>query len=392
MDNNAYLLRCRSTGEGLLIDAANEADRLLDLSATRRSATVSPPTGTATTGRRCAEVVERHRRPDGRARRGRDGHAGAGRPSRSRTGTGHGRRRPTLTVIHLRGPHPGLDRAALPTTRTGPPHLFTGDSLFPGGAGQHRGPAAASPRCWTTWRRRSSARLPTTTWVYPGHGNDTTLGAERPQLAGVARPRLVTVRPARADEAPAISALRCARRSRGYDPAFLDACRDDLTIDPAWCDGVRLVVAEEAGTLLGYARVAGGPPVGELAGLFVDPSAIGRGVGGVLLRHAVAIAARLGMTALEIDSDPNAEPFYRQPAPCAPASPRAPSTRPASSPPRAGRAGRQAGLVSGVRGCVPVPGDPGGVRQGGGAADTGVVSAATTPVVVRARGNRCEDF
>ena len=63
--------------------------------------------------------------------------------------------------------------------------------------------------------------------------------------------------------------------------------------------------------LLGYARVAGGPPVGELAGLFVDPAAIGRGVGGVLLRHAVAIAAGLGMTALEIDSDPNAEPFYR---------------------------------------------------------------------------------
>ena len=119
----------------------------------------------------------------------------------------------------------------------------------------------------------------------------------------------MTVRPARADEAPTISAL--ALRSKGhwgYDPAFLDACRDDLTIDPAWCDGVRLVVAEEAGTLLGYALVAGGPPVGELAGLFVDPSAIGRGVGGLLLRHAVAIA---GMTALEIDSDPNAEPFYR---------------------------------------------------------------------------------
>jgi GNAT superfamily N-acetyltransferase len=123
---------------------------------------------------------------------------------------------------------------------------------------------------------------------------------------------VVTVRPARADEAAAISAL--ALRSKGhwgYDPAFLDACRDDLTIDPAWCDGVRLVVAEEAGALLGYARIAGGPPLGELAGLFVDPTAIGRGVGGLLLRHAVGIAAGLGMTALEIESDPNAERFYR---------------------------------------------------------------------------------
>jgi GNAT superfamily N-acetyltransferase len=130
----------------------------------------------------------------------------------------------------------------------------------------------------------------------------------------VARSRLVspTVRAARPAEAEAISAL--ALRSKGhwgYDPAFLEACRADLTIDPAWCDGVRLVVAEEDGTLLGYARVAGEAPVGELAGLFVDPAAMGRGVGGLLLRHSVRIAAGLGMRVLEIDSDPYAEPFYR---------------------------------------------------------------------------------
>jgi GNAT superfamily N-acetyltransferase len=122
----------------------------------------------------------------------------------------------------------------------------------------------------------------------------------------------VVVRAGRPAEAGAISAL--ALRSKGhwgYDPAFLAACRDDLTIDPAWCDGVRLLVAEEAGVLLGYARVAGEPPVGELAGLFVDPAAIGRGVGGLLLRAAVAVAARLGIEVLEIDSDPYAEPFYR---------------------------------------------------------------------------------
>jgi GNAT superfamily N-acetyltransferase len=123
---------------------------------------------------------------------------------------------------------------------------------------------------------------------------------------------VVTVRPARPSEAPAISAL--ALRSKGhwgYDPAFLEACRADLTIDPAWCDGVRLVVADEAGTLLGYARVSGEPPVGELDGLFVDPAAIGRGVGGLLLRHAIGIARDLGLRALAIDSDPHAEAFYR---------------------------------------------------------------------------------
>jgi GNAT superfamily N-acetyltransferase len=122
----------------------------------------------------------------------------------------------------------------------------------------------------------------------------------------------VTVRPARAAEAEAISALALRSKAHwGYDADFLTACRADLTIRPEWCDGVRLVVAEQDGVLLGYARVAGEPPVGELAGLFVDPAAIGRGVGGVLLRHAVRMAAGFGMSALEIVSDPNAEPFYR---------------------------------------------------------------------------------
>jgi GNAT superfamily N-acetyltransferase len=45
--------------------------------------------------------------------------------------------------------------------------------------------------------------------------------------------------------------------------------------------------------------------------LFVDPPAIGRGVGGLLLRHALGTAAALGIDTLEIDSDPYAEPFYR---------------------------------------------------------------------------------
>jgi GNAT superfamily N-acetyltransferase len=122
---------------------------------------------------------------------------------------------------------------------------------------------------------------------------------------------VVIVRVGRPEDAGEISAL--ALRSKGvwgYDPDFLEACREDLTIDPGWCDGVRLVVAERDGVLLGYARVAGAAPVGELAGLFVDPGAIGSGVGGVLLRRAVEIAAGLGMHTLELDSDPHAEAFY----------------------------------------------------------------------------------
>jgi GNAT superfamily N-acetyltransferase len=121
----------------------------------------------------------------------------------------------------------------------------------------------------------------------------------------------VILRPARPAEAGEISELALRSKAHwGYDPAFLEACRDDLTIDPAWCDGVRLVVAEHGDRLLGYARVAGTAPAGELAGLFVDPVAIGTGVGGLLLRHATAIAAGLGLETLSIDSDPYAEPFY----------------------------------------------------------------------------------
>jgi GNAT superfamily N-acetyltransferase len=121
----------------------------------------------------------------------------------------------------------------------------------------------------------------------------------------------VLLRPGLPEEAEAISAL--ALRSKGhwgYQPEFLEACRDDLTTDPRWCDGIRLVVAVRRNVLVGYYRVSGRPPVAELAGLFVDPTAIGSGVGGLLLRDAVRSAGRLGIRTLVIDSDPSAEPFY----------------------------------------------------------------------------------
>lgn len=122
---------------------------------------------------------------------------------------------------------------------------------------------------------------------------------------------VVELRPARPDEAAALNAL--ALRSKGhwgYDAAFLAAGREGLRTDPARCDGIQLVVADAGGTLLGFYRVAGGPPAGELADLFVDPRAIGSGLGGRLLRHAVDLARRLGMRSLTLDSDPYAEGFY----------------------------------------------------------------------------------
>jgi GNAT superfamily N-acetyltransferase len=119
------------------------------------------------------------------------------------------------------------------------------------------------------------------------------------------------VRPAVPAEAEALS--RLALRSKGhwgYDDQFLAACRAELTVAPEQCDGVHLVVAEGGTALLGFYRLAGEAPVAELADLFVDPDAIGRGVGAALLADAVDRARALGISRLTIDADPHAEGFY----------------------------------------------------------------------------------
>lgn len=63
------------------------------------------------------------------------------------------------------------------------PHLFSGDTLFPGGPGNTFGDADRHRQIMDGLEERIFGRLPDETWVYPGHGDDTTLGAERPHLA-----------------------------------------------------------------------------------------------------------------------------------------------------------------------------------------------------------------
>ena len=179
MDNNAYLLRCRDTGEQLLIDASNDADTLLGLVGDDGLTT----------------VVTTHRHRDhwqalgalvaatGAETVAHDADARAIPVPTSRS-VSDGERlnvgRCELEVIHLVGHTPG-SIALLYDDPSGSPHLWTGDSLFPGGPGR------------TTRRedfeslmgdleRKVFERLPDETWVYPGHGADTTLGAERPSL------------------------------------------------------------------------------------------------------------------------------------------------------------------------------------------------------------------
>ena len=90
----------------------------------------------------------------------------------------------TLEVIALAGHTPGsiallYDDSA---SEGGHPHLFTGDSLFPGGVGNTFGDSAAFAQLLDEVSTKIFDQLPDDTWFYPGHGNDSTLGAERPHL------------------------------------------------------------------------------------------------------------------------------------------------------------------------------------------------------------------
>ncbi|MGH3694062.1 MAG: MBL fold metallo-hydrolase [Pseudonocardiaceae bacterium] len=184
MDNNAYLLVCRSTGEALLIDAANEVERLMDLLGhgpdrpdlrtivtTHLHADHWQALGAlagATGARTFAHPVDAPQlpvTPDNLVEHGDTVAVG----------------RVVLEVLHLRGHTPG-SIALVHRDTDGTPHLFTGDSLFPGGPGR-----TTSPEDFTNLLNDLESRvfdqLPDSTWFYPGHGKDSTLGAERPHLA-----------------------------------------------------------------------------------------------------------------------------------------------------------------------------------------------------------------
>ncbi|WP_066898147.1 MBL fold metallo-hydrolase [Mycolicibacterium houstonense] len=182
MDNNAYLVTCNSTGQTLLIDAANDAEVLLDvikqhapelaLIVTSHQhfdhwqalAAVAEVTGAPT----AAHELDAEPLPVNPDRILVDGDT-------VRIGE------LTFDVIHLQGHTEGSVALALKGADGDVTHLFTGDCLFPGGVGK-------------TWQPGDFERLlgdvsakvfdvyDDRTVVYPGHGDDTTLGAERPHL------------------------------------------------------------------------------------------------------------------------------------------------------------------------------------------------------------------
>jgi glyoxylase-like metal-dependent hydrolase (beta-lactamase superfamily II) len=182
-DNNAYLLRCTATGEQLLVDAANEASRLLELVGDRplhrvvtthrhqdhwqalsavadetQAAVVAHPFDAEVLPVPVTEPVQ---------------HGDVVRVGAA-----------ALEVLHLRGHTPGSIALLYDAggELAGAPHLFTGDSLFPGGVGNTWGDPTLFTQLLTDVVERVFDRLPDATWIYPGHGKDTTLGKERPSI------------------------------------------------------------------------------------------------------------------------------------------------------------------------------------------------------------------
>jgi glyoxylase-like metal-dependent hydrolase (beta-lactamase superfamily II) len=179
-DNNAYLLRCTRTGAQVLVDAAAEASTLMEL-----------------TGPTLDAVITTHQHHDhwqalsavvdstgAKTYAGRLDAAGIPVPTDVLVDDGDVIRVGdiSLTAIHLVGHTPG-SIALLYSDPAGTPHLFTGDCLFPGGVGNTMKDPERFASLYSGVVAKIFDVLPDQTWVYPGHGSDTTLGTERPHLA-----------------------------------------------------------------------------------------------------------------------------------------------------------------------------------------------------------------
>lgn len=172
--NNTYLIRCRETGDGMLIDAAAEPGRILELIGRQP---ISVIVTTHQHGDHWGALEEVVRATGATVVAGRED-AGA-LPVEARPVDGGDRVTVGVTdleVIHLRGHTPGSIALYYPG------HVFTGDSLFPGGVGNTWKDPERFTQLYTDVVERVFDRFDDETWVYPGHGKDTTLGAERPAL------------------------------------------------------------------------------------------------------------------------------------------------------------------------------------------------------------------
>lgn len=174
-DNNVFVLRCKQTGEALLVDAANEHELLLETC--------------SALGVR--QIVETHGHSDHiqavPAMRDAGYEVAVGAEDAAMLPSydlllRHGEQlsvgRLRLTTIHTPGHTPGSMCFAL----EGAPVLLSGDTLFPGGPGNTTSALGDFPAILESIDRRLFSPFGPDTIVMPGHGADTTIGEERPHL------------------------------------------------------------------------------------------------------------------------------------------------------------------------------------------------------------------
>ncbi|WP_077488537.1 MBL fold metallo-hydrolase [Sinomonas mesophila] len=199
MDNNVYLITAKASGAQVLIDAADDLPAIREL--------LAEGAADAQTPARLALVATTHQHWDHvRALEGlveaTGAQVAAGRQDVSGipvpvdvvldhgdvvpVSTGSGSSSDSggfdLAAVHLRGHTPG-SMAFVLQERDGPPLIFSGDSLFPGGVGNTQKDPDRFALLYADVTERLFDVYPDEAEVHPGHGRPTTLGAERPHLA-----------------------------------------------------------------------------------------------------------------------------------------------------------------------------------------------------------------
>lgn len=175
VDNNVFVVRCRQTGESLLVDAANEHEQLLELCRDLKVGKIVETHGHWDHIQAIPQLREAGYQVAVRAE------DAAMLPSYDLLLEDDdllevGRLR--LRTIHTPGHTPG----SMCFLIEGSPVLLSGDTLFPGGPGNTATDLGDFPTIISSIEQRLFTPLAAETIVMPGHGLDTTIGAERPHL------------------------------------------------------------------------------------------------------------------------------------------------------------------------------------------------------------------
>lgn len=179
MDNNVYVVSCTQTRKALVVDLAARPDRILEATEDVEVVAAVQTHGHWDHVRAWDVLAHEHDWPVW-------GHRGDAQdfPEACDRWLEDGDvlevGELSVEVLHVPGHTPGSILLLVQGDER--PHLLTGDSLFPGGVGNTFGDDEAFAQLLEGMVDRVFERLPDETWVYPGHGDDTTLGDERPHL------------------------------------------------------------------------------------------------------------------------------------------------------------------------------------------------------------------